>query len=63
MPFGNKDLFSPEDQGCTVALNKKRQKISYLADKTKAANTSYHRHRVTVSIFACRSDSFFSLRM
>lgn len=59
MPFGNKDvLFSPEGQGCMVWLNEKGRKISYPVDEIKAADTSHHRNRMTVSTFAYRSDFF-----
>lgn len=43
-------------------LNEKGQKISYLADKIKAANTSYHRNRMTEHLCTDLISSF-TLRM
>lgn len=43
-------------------LNEKGQKISYLADKIKAANTSYHRNRMTAHLCTDLISSF-TLRM
>lgn len=59
MAFGNKDvLLSPEGQGCMVLLNEKGPEISFPVDEIKAADTSYHRNRMTLSTFGYRTDFF-----